>query len=193
MRVVAYLLDFPNVSSRFAMKRIRRKTSRITPARPGFTFLEFMVAMVVLGIALTGLFPLMVVCSRGVESLELRYTAEGNKNNNWFSPVYRTDSHSAGPIPREDYGTWYVIPSADPWASKLGAVATFSRTMPSASPSSFIVDDTSTSGYSTTGTWTTVTDAERVSRSPTTARCASPIRRRRLSGRSRTSPLDGTT
>ena len=73
------------------MKRIRCKTSQITPIRPGFTFLEFLVAMVVLGIALTGLFPLMVVCSRGVESLELRYSDQGNKNNNWFSPVYRPD------------------------------------------------------------------------------------------------------
>jgi prepilin-type N-terminal cleavage/methylation domain-containing protein len=133
------------------MKRIRCKTSQITPIQPGFTFLEFLVAMVVLGIALTGLFPLMVVCSRGVESLELRYSEQGNKNNNWFSPVFRTDT--TGIIPRQDYGAWYAVPPDDPWARKLGAVTTFSRTQPAASSSSIIVDD-GDDGYSTTGTWT---------------------------------------
>jgi prepilin-type N-terminal cleavage/methylation domain-containing protein len=133
------------------MKRIRCKTSQIMPIRPGFTFLEFLVAMVVLGIALTGLFPLMVVCSRGVESLELRYSEQGNKNNNWFSPVYRTDT--TGVIPRDDYGDWYAIPPDDPWARKLGAVTTFSRSQPTGTAPTTIIDD-SDSGYSTTGTWT---------------------------------------
>ena len=142
------------------MKRICHKTSRITPTRPGFTFLEFLVAMVVLGIALTGLFPLMVVCSRGVESLELRYTEQGNKNNNWFSPVYRTDTAGAGVIPREDYGTWYMIPSSDSWARKLGAVATFSRVGSTASPPATIADDLDTTGYVTnpTSDWVDKTD-----------------------------------
>jgi len=115
----------------------------------------------VLGIALTGLFPLMVVCSRGVESLELRYTEQGNRNSNWFSPVFRPDVTSTEPIPRENYGTWYAIPSADPWARKLGAVATFSRTKPTTSSSSTMVDDLDTTGYvpNSTASWVDTTNA----------------------------------
>jgi prepilin-type N-terminal cleavage/methylation domain-containing protein len=128
------------------------------PARRGFSFLEFLVAMVVLGIALTGLFPLMVICSRGVESLELRYTTQGNKTGDWFSPVFRPDTDSITPrADRENYGTWYLIAPADPWARKLGGVATFSRTAPTASSASIIVDDGG-SGYAATGAWSTQSD-----------------------------------
>jgi len=143
------------------MKQTQRHASSIVPVRDGFTSLEFMVALVVLGVALTGVFPLMVVCSRGIESLELRYTAEGNKNGNWYSPVFRRDVTGAGIIPRQDYGTWYVIPSADPWASKLGAVATFSRTAPAVSSlSARVVDDSDPTGYASTGSWTAGTNSQ---------------------------------
>jgi hypothetical protein len=101
----------------------------------------------------------MVVCSRGIESLELRYTAEGNINGNWFSPIFRSDVTGSGVIPRQDYGTWYVIPSADPWASKCGAVATFSRTAPADAPSPRIIDNSSGTGYVSNGSWATVADA----------------------------------
>jgi prepilin-type N-terminal cleavage/methylation domain-containing protein len=145
------------VFPRLAMQPKQTKPS-VTPARRGFSFLEFLVAMVVLGIALTGLFPLMVICSRGVESLELRYTDQGNKNGNWFSPVFRPNTDSVtSRADREDYGTWYLNPPADPWARKLGAVATFSRTAPAPSPAPIIVDDGS-NGYSTTGAWSTAAD-----------------------------------
>lgn len=127
------------------------------PVRRGFTSLEFMVAMVVLGIALAGAFPLMIVCSRGIESLELRYTVEGNKKGNWYSPVFRCDVTSTSPIPRQNYGTWYAIPSTDPWAKKLGAVATFSSVRPTDSPSPNIVDD-GDAGYASVGSWTTTAD-----------------------------------
>jgi prepilin-type N-terminal cleavage/methylation domain-containing protein len=124
------------------------------PARRGFSFLEFLVAMVVLGIALTGLFPLMVICSRGVETLELRYTNQGNKTGNWFSPVFRPNTDNITlREERENYGTWYLVPPTDPWARRLGAVATFSRTAPTTSPTATVVDDGG-SGYTTAGSWT---------------------------------------
>jgi prepilin-type N-terminal cleavage/methylation domain-containing protein len=130
----------------------------VTPARPGFSFLEFLVAMVVLGIALTGLFPLMVICSRGVETLELRYTNQGNKTGNWFSPVFRPNTDNVTlREERENYGTWYLVPPSDPWAKRLGAVATFSRTSPSASTTATVVDDGGT-GYSTVGSWASGTN-----------------------------------
>jgi hypothetical protein len=145
-------------SGRTAMKRTQLHVSRIVPGRPGFTSLEFMVAMVVLGVALAGVFPLMVVSSRGIESLELRYTAEGNKNGNWFSPIFRRDLTTTGIIPRDDYGVWYVVPSADSWAGKLGAAATFSRTRPPLASSTRIIDD-GDPGYASSGSWASLADA----------------------------------
>ncbi len=129
--------------------------------RSAFTLLEFTVAMVVLGIALAGVFPLMVVCSRGVESLELRYTAEGGKKDAWFSPVFRPDV-SDSRTSRDDYGAWYLVPSADPWARKLGCAASLSKTPPAADAclSPIIIDDNDGAGYSQTGTWTTTADAQ---------------------------------
>jgi hypothetical protein len=129
--------------------------------------LEFIVAMIVLGIALTGLFPLEVMQSRVIESLELRYTEKGNQANldhqhNWNSPVMRSDLESSDTIPREDYGDWFMIPSTDPLARKLGAAASLSLTdvAPSDPPVTLIDDDevtTSPDTYLENGIgWTTV-------------------------------------
>jgi hypothetical protein len=143
------------------MKHTPFHAATVAPKREGFTSLEFMVAIVVLGVALAGLFPLMAVSSRGIESLELRYTAEGNKTGNWYSPVFRKDVTSTEAIPRQNYGTWYVVPSSDPWANKLGAAATFSRTQPAALASPKIIDNGDPTGYAVSGSWTagTATDA----------------------------------
>jgi prepilin-type N-terminal cleavage/methylation domain-containing protein len=142
------------------------RLSRRGPLRQGFTMLEFIVAMIVLGIALTGLFPLEVMQSRVIESLELRYTESGNQANlnhehNWNSPVMRSDIESADTIPREDYGDWYLIPSTDPLARKLGAAAALSLTdVAPPTPAVTLVDDdaevTSPDSYTETGGgWTT--------------------------------------
>jgi prepilin-type N-terminal cleavage/methylation domain-containing protein len=131
--------------------------------RRGFTMLEFIVAMVVLSIALTGMFPLMVVQSRNLESLELRYSEQGNKKTDWVCPVFTPDLEGAVVLSREDYGDWYLIPSTDPWARKLGAMATLSRNPPAALPVEIRDDegDVSDPGYEETGTgWAVETNAQ---------------------------------
>ena len=65
--------------------------------------MELEVAFVVFGIALSGLAPLVVMHLRQVEKLEKRLN---------------------------DATTYYLTPSSDPWARKLGAAATMSSTAP---------------------------------------------------------------
>lgn len=64
--------------------------------RSGFSMLELEVALVVFGFGLTGLCPLMVMHSRQLKKLEER-----------FSPQ----------------NTYYLIPSSEIWARKLGGAA----------------------------------------------------------------------
>ena len=110
--------------------------------------LELMVAMVILGIALAGLFPLAIQHSRHVKKLEDcnpqtgRYTGSG-----W---TYATDSQ---------YPNWYLNPPTDAWAQKLGAAAllssgTISSTAATPSPvydstTKSVLADDSTGGYYT--------------------------------------------
>jgi prepilin-type N-terminal cleavage/methylation domain-containing protein len=125
--------------------------------RLGFTMLEFIVAMVILGIALTGMLPLEVMHSRVLESLEMRYTAYGNQVNlardhDWNSPVTRGDLNTDDVIPRENYGDWYLIPSTDSLARKLGAAAALSLTGSTATtPTTLADDDTSSPDYMEVG------------------------------------------
>jgi type II secretory pathway pseudopilin PulG len=124
---------------------------RVSPPR-GSTYIEFVVAMVLLGVALVGLLPIMLVQSRALESLELRYTTVGNQINldagrDWFAPVTRADLAQKTVIAgndRWDYGNWYFIPAADQWARKLGAAAALSRNPPVQPPAPIhaIDDDT---------------------------------------------------
>jgi prepilin-type N-terminal cleavage/methylation domain-containing protein len=94
-------------------------------ARRGFSLLEFEVALVVLGIALTGLFPLTIMYSRGLEKLERR-----------------------GPV----VGQWYLVPPADVWARKLGAAATLTNQAPGPKPPPpVLIADDGDAGYSETG------------------------------------------
>jgi prepilin-type N-terminal cleavage/methylation domain-containing protein len=79
-----------------ACQAIRRPGGRPHALRGGFSMLELQVALVVFGIALTGLGPLVVMHSRQLKRLESR-----------FSPQ----------------ATYYVTPSADLWSRKLGAAA----------------------------------------------------------------------
>jgi hypothetical protein len=65
--------------------------------RPAFSLLELQVAFVVLGIALTGLCPLVVMQTRHVKNLQARLNPQ---------TVY------------------YLVPSSDLWTAKLGAAAT---------------------------------------------------------------------
>ena len=84
-----------------------RRNAHRGGARAGFSLLEFEVALLLLGVALTGLFPLAAVYSRGLESLERR-------------------SPSAG--------QWYLVPLSDVWARKLGAAASLTNNDPGPKP-----------------------------------------------------------
>ncbi|MBU4399873.1 MAG: prepilin-type N-terminal cleavage/methylation domain-containing protein [Planctomycetes bacterium] len=126
--------------------RILELKRPVSSPRCGFTLVEFIVAMVVLGVALAGMFPLLIVQSRALESLELRYTEKGseiNQGKSWFSPVHRPylgDNR----IPRgerENYGVWYLIPADDAWTRKLGAAAKLTREYTEPIPPTLYVDD----------------------------------------------------
>jgi type II secretory pathway pseudopilin PulG len=103
------------------------------PARRGFSLLEFEVALIVLGIAFSGMFPLAVMYSRGLEALERR-TCVG--------------------------GTWYIVPSSLEWARKLGASASITSVDPGPKPAPpiLVIDDGET-GYTDTGAWQVETNS----------------------------------
>lgn len=84
--------------------------------RRGFSFLELQVAFLLLGIALAGLGPLVVMQSKQLRALEERFN---------------------------DQDTYYLVPSPDAWARKLGAAATIQTEDPGTSvvPVTFIDND----------------------------------------------------
>jgi type II secretory pathway pseudopilin PulG len=84
-----------------------QKQAAKTRRRRGFSFLELQVAFVLLGIALAGLGPLVVMQSRQLRMLETRF------------------NHQT---------TYYVVPSADGWARKLGVCATIETQDPGPRP-----------------------------------------------------------
>ncbi|HWE37889.1 MAG TPA: hypothetical protein VG406_15070 [Isosphaeraceae bacterium] len=77
----------------------RHRTRRY---RAGYTVLEAQVAFVVLGVALAGICPLVVMQLRVVRKLEARFPA----------------------------GTYYLAPAPDGWARKLGVPAAIVSTDP---------------------------------------------------------------
>lgn len=95
------------------MNRPLRQLVPASAARRGFTLLEFIVAMVVFGIALAGMLPLVVILSRNIRPV--RYGTEGNRY------YYRTPARDWESDARRD--TWYVLPFSETWARKLGASA----------------------------------------------------------------------
>ena len=103
------------------MKSTRQQLSQRRPAR-GFTFLEFTVALVVFGITLAGLFPLLVITSRGLQPIK------STSSYNCRSPS-RDWGKNAGDDPNMDPSqsnqrhAWQLTPYDDPWLRKLGAGA----------------------------------------------------------------------
>ncbi len=75
----------------------------------GFTLLELEVALLILGVAIAGLFPLLNMHSKALRSLEKRLPSSG---------------------------TWYLVPSSDTWARKLGAGASITDVDPGPKPTS---------------------------------------------------------
>jgi hypothetical protein len=83
------------------MRQRPTHASRFEPRRHGFSLLELGVAMAVAGFALLGMFPLVIMYSRGLAKLEKR-----------------------GPMDLQGATkTWYLISSSDAWTRKLGATA----------------------------------------------------------------------
>ncbi len=109
-------------------------------ARRGFSLLELEVSLIVLGVAFAGLFPTMVMQSRGLRLLETRYAVQGTW---YFAPAIYPSDPSA---------------SVGQWARKLGAAAalvapTSGIPGPLPTPPSWLVDD-GDSGFSNVGgTW----------------------------------------
>jgi type II secretory pathway pseudopilin PulG len=101
--------------------------------RRAFSLVEFNVAMVVLGMAVAGLFPLVVMFTRATKKMEQQV-------------------HLGT--------TCYLVPATDTWAQKLGAPAQIT-TAPPGDPASapvLMIDDGETS-YVESGTWTTQTSS----------------------------------
>jgi hypothetical protein len=94
--------------------------------RRAFSLIEFNAALVLLGIAFTGMFPLVVMQSRGLRSLEKRYARTGD---------------------------WYLAPSTDLWARKLGASASLVQTDPGPlpTPQVLLTDDEDAVNYTDLG------------------------------------------
>jgi type II secretory pathway pseudopilin PulG len=100
---------------------IDKRPPRVLWRAGGFSLLELEVAMVVLGVAIAGLFPLVAMYSKNLRTLEARSTVSGQ---------------------------WYMVPSSNTWARKLGAGATVTKTSPGDKPTSplLLIDDGNT-GY----------------------------------------------
>lgn len=104
------------------------------PGRAGFSLLEFEVALTLLGIGLVGLFPLVVMHSRAVQSIEPRLSSQ--------------TAH-------------YLVSSSSGWARKLGARARLTTTPPAARvPPPVLLVDNGEDGYSESGGgWTAAADS----------------------------------
>jgi hypothetical protein len=133
-----------------------------TQARIGSTLLEFIVALVVLGVAMSGMMPLLVVLSRDLQPLKKRDA--GGVNYSYFTPSRDWCTNDNAQNYRH---TWYLTAFDDPWARKLGASAQIVSASPSSSPAGLypavisVNDDNSgTSGtYANSGSWNYVITA----------------------------------
>ena len=102
--------------------------------RHGFSLVELQVAFVVFAIAVAGLGPLVVMQSKHLKKIEDR-----------FNPKT----------------TYYLVPSSDEWARKLGAGASVKTQDPGPAPAPPVVTiDDGDPGFSTVGSdWATKTSA----------------------------------
>jgi type II secretory pathway pseudopilin PulG len=81
--------------------------------RHGYTMLEVQVAFAVLGIAMAGLCPLVVMQLRQVRQLELRLQGQ----------VVQLNTSTGGSETMLAGKTYYVVPWGNPWTRKLAASA----------------------------------------------------------------------
>ena len=131
------------------MKRAIENCNSRSPRRRGFSMLEFQIALILLGIALAGLFPLVAIYSKGVTKLENRMYNEG----------IMTLPDPLGLQNRQPI-QGYLVPNSNIWARKLGAAAqvtTISPVLPA--PIVTSVDDGDPLYYVESGTWTKKSDS----------------------------------
>jgi prepilin-type N-terminal cleavage/methylation domain-containing protein len=95
----------------------RTRHLRLDAARRAFTFTEFLVALIVFGVALSGLLPLVAILSRELQPWRPS-TASAYKCS---SPA--RDGNGTGADLAYERHTWYLTPSSDAWMRKLGASA----------------------------------------------------------------------
>jgi prepilin-type N-terminal cleavage/methylation domain-containing protein len=95
-------------------------------SRRGFTLLEFVVAMLVFSVALSGLFPLLAILTRDLQPLR---TPGAPGGYGCFTPA--RDGNTTGSNLVYQQHIWYLTPDPDPWVRKLGASATAACTAPS--------------------------------------------------------------
>jgi prepilin-type N-terminal cleavage/methylation domain-containing protein len=88
------------------------------PARRGFTLLEFVVAMAVFSVALSGLVPLLAILSRDLQPLR-KSSAPGGYD--CFTPA--RDGNTTGANLVYQRHPWYFSADVNPWVRKLGASA----------------------------------------------------------------------
>jgi prepilin-type N-terminal cleavage/methylation domain-containing protein len=118
------------------LRGLRGGTGRHWPPA-GFSMAECVAAMAILGIALSGLFPILVEYSRQVQRLEKCSPQCGR----WISSVNSSGRVTWGAFqprdPQYQYGllpdaaanqftypdNWQLVPADDPWMWKLGAAA----------------------------------------------------------------------
>ncbi len=120
-----YSVLFPlTPDPRPAARKHRLAASRV--ARRGFSLLEFVVAMVVFSVALTGLLPLLTILSRDLQPLRKQGAPGGY---GCFTPA--RDGNTTGSNLIYQQHSWYLAPYTDPWVRKLGASAAAATTPPS--------------------------------------------------------------
>ena len=130
------------------MIRQENYASRIASARRGYTMVEFTVAMTVLGIALSGLFPLLAILSRDLQPVR-KLAADGTASYDCKTPARDGNTNGNGIFPPPVYvqHTWYLTSASDAntpsdqnvtaWVRKLGAGATITSGSVSSGPASF--------------------------------------------------------
>jgi prepilin-type N-terminal cleavage/methylation domain-containing protein len=112
-------------------------------SRRGFTLLELTVALLLFGIAMSGLFPLVVMYSRVLKSLEQRPKPLSVDTDSYAYRVanptewHQVPATPAAPNSGEWVRRWYLVPasdglapSSDAWARKLGADASVNLVTP---------------------------------------------------------------
>jgi prepilin-type N-terminal cleavage/methylation domain-containing protein len=128
-----------------AMKQPKIHASSIAPVRSGYSLLELTVALTLLGIALSGLFPLTAMLSRHLQPIPTNATAAYNCR----TPARDGNTTGASPTggPRA-YGRhiWYLTPfhntntpANDAWVRKLGCSAQVNKNSADACPATLSV------------------------------------------------------